>query len=74
MEFNFIDNLVSIIMPVHNSENTIAESIDSVLVQTYHNWELLIVDDCSTDNSVAIINRYLQREPRIKLFRTDMSF
>lgn len=75
MDINdYIDRLVSIIMPVHNSENTIAEAIDSVLAQTYQNWELLIVDDCSTDNSIAVINNYLKKDSRIKLFCTDMSF
>ena len=41
---------VSVIMPVHNAEKYLSESISSVLQQTYPYWELLIVDDCSTDN------------------------
>lgn len=45
-----IDGLVSIIMPSWNTSKFIAESIQCVLDQTYTNWELLIVDDCSTDN------------------------
>ncbi len=59
---------VSIIMPNYNCENYIRESIDSVLNQTYSDWELLIVDDCSTDNSVEIIREYCERDSRIKLF------
>lgn len=70
----YIDGLVSIIMPVHNSAKTISESIDSVLAQTYRNWELLIVNDCSTDTSVSIIDTYLRKDSRIKLFHTDISF
>ena len=70
----YIDGLVSIIMPAHNSAKTISESIDSVLAQTYRNWELLIVNDCSTDTSVSIIDTYLLKDSRIKLFHTDISF
>lgn len=46
-----MDNLVSIIMPSWNTAQFIAESIQSVINQTYKNWELLIVDDCSTDDT-----------------------
>lgn len=58
---------VSIIMPNYNCEKFIDETINSVLVQTYSDWELLIVDDCSTDNSCEIISRYCQSDERIKL-------
>lgn len=50
--------LVSIIMPAYNCDKYIAESIKSVLAQTYTNWELLIVDDCSTDNTKKIIDSF----------------
>lgn len=50
-----VDGLVSIIMPSWNTERFIAESIQSVINQTYTNWELLIVDDCSTDNTDEIV-------------------
>lgn len=59
---------VSIIMPNYNCEKFIGETIDSVLAQTYGNWELLIVDDCSTDDSVKIINGYCEKDERVKLF------
>jgi teichuronic acid biosynthesis glycosyltransferase TuaG len=60
---------VSIIMPAYNSSLFIRQSIESVLGQTYHNWELLIADDKSTDNTCFIIEDYLLKDKRIKLFR-----
>lgn len=59
---------VSIIMPNYNCEKFIEETINSVLSQTYNNWELLIVDDCSTDKSVEIIKKFCEQDERIKLF------
>ena len=53
-----MNKLVSIITPSFNSARFIEECIDSVLSQTYDNWELLIVDDCSTDNSCELIEKY----------------
>lgn len=61
-------DLVSIIMPSYNSEKFIKASIDSVLNQSYQNWELLITDDGSTDNSKEIINEYVLLDFRIQLF------
>lgn len=63
--------LVSIIMPAYNAELHIAESIDSVISQTYSNWELLITDDRSTDTTQKIINEYAIQDSRIKLFIND---
>ena len=57
--------LVSVIMPSYNAENFIAESIESVLHQTYHNWELLITDDCSSDRTPEIAQSYCAKDPRI---------
>ena len=61
--------LVSIITPAYNSALFIEETIRSIVAQTYTNWELLITDDCSKDNTCNIIERYAQADPRIKLFR-----
>ena len=61
------ENLVSVIMPSYNSAEFIAESIDSVIAQSYQDWELLICDDVSTDNSRDIIREYAARDKRIKL-------
>jgi len=58
--------LFSIIMPNYNNAKYIKEAIDSVIAQTYTNWELVIVDDASTDNSLSIIKTYLNNE-RINL-------
>ncbi len=59
--------LISIITPVHNSEKLILETIKSVQEQTYHNWEMILIDDCSTDNSIRIINELIEKDPRISL-------
>jgi teichuronic acid biosynthesis glycosyltransferase TuaG len=57
--------LVSIITPVHNSEQFLGCCIESVLTQTYENWEHILVDDCSTDDSAALILSYAKKDPRI---------
>lgn len=61
-------SLVSIIVPVYNAEKFIKDTIKTVLDQTYENWELLLVNDCSTDKCVEIIKEYQQKDKRIKLF------
>ena len=63
-----MEELVSIIMPSYNSSKFIAASIESVIAQTYKNWELLITDDCSKDNTVEIVQQYVDNDERIKLF------
>ncbi len=68
-----MDELVSIIMPCHNGEKYIKEAIKSVISQTYWNWELLIVDDNSTDNSVKIIQSFSMEEPRIRLLFNNIN-
>lgn len=60
--------LVSIIMPVYNSEKYIAEAIESVCNQSYSNWELLIVNDGSTDHTPKIIDDYSKKDFRIRVF------
>ena len=63
-------NKVSIIMPSYNAAKFIAASIQSVIGQTYRNWELLITDDCSKDDTVKIVEQFLEKDNRIKLFST----
>ena len=60
-----INELVSIIMPSYNSEKYIGAALKSVQAQTYNNWELIIVDDCSTDDTVGIIKRFRSEERRV---------
>lgn len=59
---------VSIIMPTYNSGVYLEATLLSIISQTYRNWELLITDDCSSDNTVAIIERYMLEDDRIKLY------
>ena len=61
------NNLVSIIMPTYNAVKYIRESIQSILDQTYENWELIVVDDCSVDETVSVINTYV--DDRIHLVK-----
>ena len=63
--------IISIITPCYNSSNYISQTIESVISQTYANWEMIIVDDCSSDNSAQIINEYSQKDNRISYFKTD---
>lgn len=63
--------LVSIITPSFNSHLFIEETIESIINQTYKNWELLITDDCSSDDSIKIIEKYTKKDSRIKLFKLD---
>lgn len=65
-----MNEMVSVIMPVYNAENYVEEAIRSVLSQTYQNWELLVVDDGSTDGSASIVKRYAGRDRRIRFFQT----
>ncbi|PKB17456.1 glycosyltransferase family 2 protein [Flavobacterium sp. 5] len=60
-----INPLVSIIIPTYNRAHLIGETLDSVLVQTYTNWECIVVDDGSTDNSEEIIGKYVKKNGRI---------
>ncbi|MBR3584860.1 MAG: glycosyltransferase family 2 protein [Oscillospiraceae bacterium] len=61
--------LISIVLPVYNGEKYLRQSIDSVLDQTYTNWELLIIDDGSTDASAQIAQEYAERDSRILYHR-----
>lgn len=63
----YIDGLVSIITPAYNAAAYIAETIESVFAQSYTNWEMLIVNDCSKDNTAEIVQSYAKKDKRIKL-------
>ena len=61
-----VKGLVSIITPTYNCGRFIGETIESVQQQTYSNWEMIIVDDCSTDDTKSVVEKYLQQDKRIK--------
>ncbi len=62
---------VSILIPAFNASNYIAAAIDSVLFQTYTDWELIVLDDCSSDETFTIAEAYAQRDKRIQVLRND---
>ena len=63
--------LVSIITPSFNSEKFISATLQSVQNQTHKNWEMIIVDDCSQDKTVAIIESFIENDPRIQLYKLE---
>lgn len=63
--------MVSIIIPVYNQENFLAETLHSILKQTYSNWECVLINDGSTDNSVAIINQFVALDNRFQLITSE---
>ncbi len=65
--------LISIVLPVYNGERFLAESVESVLQQTYKNFELIIVDDCSNDGTEEIIEHYAKIDSRIKVIRNEIN-
>ena len=67
------NKLVSIITPAYNSERTIGETIESVIAQTYENWEMIIVDDCSLDETSNIARKFSEKESRIVLVELDIN-
>lgn len=64
---------ISIITPVYNCEKLIGNTIETVINQTYTNWEMLLVDDCSTDNSEKIIEEYIRKDNRVKYFKLEQN-
>ncbi len=68
MSRKYTDGLVSIIMPIYNSEKHLKEALDSVFSQSYKNIEAVLVDDCSNDNSAIIIAEMQKNHPEIKYF------
>lgn len=63
--------MISVITPAYNAEAYVAETIESVLAQTYTDWEMIIVDDCSTDRTYEIAVRYSENDGRIKVIRHE---
>jgi teichuronic acid biosynthesis glycosyltransferase TuaG len=65
--------LVSIIIPTFNSEKFISGAVESVQNQSYRNWEIILVDDCSTDQTVAIISRFTRADNRIEMIKLSVN-
>jgi teichuronic acid biosynthesis glycosyltransferase TuaG len=74
MNIQVEEGLVSIITPAYNCEKYIAETIESVLRQTYNYWEMIIINDCSSDKSQEIIEHYAEVDSRIKLVNLEKNF
>lgn len=68
-----INPKVSIILPVYNGADCVSDSIDSVLAQTYKEFELIIVNDCSTDNTWEILQGYAAKDNRVKIYSNEVN-
>lgn len=66
-----LNDKVSIVTPSWNSEKYIGDTIRSVQTQTYTNWEMIIVDDCSTDSTVQIVEKIAKEDPRVRILRQE---
>lgn len=62
---------VSIVLPCYNGADFLAQSINSVIAQTYTDWELILVNDCSTDNSLEIMHQYADKDERIRIIDNE---
>ena len=62
---------ISVLMAVYNDEINLPKSIDSILNQSYKNFEFLILDDCSSDGTLDVLHKYAERDDRIKIFKND---
>lgn len=67
---SFQEGKVSVILPAYNAEIGIQIAVESILAQTWENLELLIVDDCSTDNTFQVMKQYAEKDDRVKIFST----
>lgn len=66
-----MESLISVVIPVYNASKYVTRTLESVICQTYENIEILLIDDCSTDNSVEILRDYEKRDSRIKVFTSE---
>ncbi|TPE40004.1 glycosyltransferase family 2 protein [Pontibacter mangrovi] len=68
-----MEELVSIVMPTHNRESMLTRAIESVVNQTYSNWELLVVDDASNDNTQQLVESFVSKNNRIKYYKLNVN-
>ena len=68
-----MNNKVSVIVPIYNASKYLSRSIESILNQSYDNLEIILIDDCSTDNSKEIIKKYALKDTRIKPFYSEVN-
>ncbi|MCY7485298.1 glycosyltransferase [Paenibacillus alvei] len=73
INFSFEKDLVSVVLPVYNGEDYLSSAIESILQQTYRHFELIIINDGSTDNTSNILNEYEQRDSRITVIHQENS-
>lgn len=66
-----VDSLVSVIIPMYNSEDYICATLKSVLFQTFTELEIIVVDDCSTDSSYTLVSKIVEEDTRVQLFKLD---
>ena len=67
-----MSSIISIILPAFNASGFIRDAIQSIINQTYRDWELIIVDDCSTDNTADVVLSFAERDSRIQLIKSDV--
>ncbi|MBP2654425.1 MAG: putative teichuronic acid biosynthesis glycosyl transferase [Firmicutes bacterium] len=70
---NYNNTLVSVITPAYNSAAYIIEAMESVISQTYLQWEMIIIDDCSTDNTVEVVRQYQNKNSKIRLIKLEVN-
>lgn len=69
-----MSNIITVIIPTYNNEDTISRAINSVIAQTFTEWQLIIVNDCSTDNTLNIVNEYVEKYPeKIKVISNKVN-
>ena len=66
--------MITIVMPAYNAERYIEKTINSVQSQTYQDWQLVVVDDCSTDNTVTVVKSIAAQDPRVSLIELENNF
>lgn len=69
----FVAPEISIIMSVYNGEDYLAETIESVIAQTFKNWELIVINDCSTDGTGALLESFAKKDERIKVHTNEVN-